>query len=184
METFIEPPELVGNPDFRYQKKKTLSGLSDGMIDHPIIELIHSFNKLSYCFTLQSCFGHFTYKGQNNRHNLDPLPITDKILSVEYRIAYICVCIENCGLGKGLLHALKDITAIDPDNIQFCSAEWFWERQVNSYALQVQPDRFKHRDSVILAYNEALHIEKIRNRFFYNLQEVLKNKAWEEKSIY
>jgi hypothetical protein len=72
-----------------------------------------------------------------------------------------------------LLEALNEITAIDPQNIQLCCAEWFWERQVNSYALQVEPDRFKHKDTAILDYREALHIEKIRNEFFVQLRELL-----------
>jgi hypothetical protein len=72
-----------------------------------------------------------------------------------------------------LLEALKEITPIEPGNIQFCCAEWFWKRQVNSYALQVQPDRFKRKDSAILDYREALHIEKIRNEFFVHLQKLL-----------
>ena len=145
------------------------------MIDVPIIELINAFNKLPYCFTLQSCYGHFIYDNQSNSHNLEPLPITDIITRVEYRIAYICFCIENSDLGRGLLEALNEITAIDPENIQFCCADWFWKRQVNSYALQVQPDRFKHKDSAILGYREALHIEKIRNEFFVQLQELVQN---------
>jgi hypothetical protein len=144
------------------------------MIDVPIIELIKAFNELPYCFTLQSCYGHFVYNGQNDPHNLEPLPITDTIARVEYRIAYICLCTENSNFGRGLLKALNEITAVDPENIQFCCAEWFWQRQVNSYALQVQPDRFKHKDSAMLDYGEALHIEKIRNEFFIQLQVILK----------
>lgn len=31
------------------------------------------------------------------------------------------------------------ITAIEPDYLQFGSADWFWERWLNSYALQVEP---------------------------------------------
>ena len=173
METFTEPKELVDNPHYQDQRKKSLAGLSDGMIDVPIIELINAFNKLPYCFTLQSCYGHFIYSGQNDSHNLEFLPITDTLDRVEYRIAYICLCIENSDLGRGLIEALNKITAIDPENIQFCCAEWFWKRQVNSYALQVEPDRFKHEDKAILDYKEALNIEKIRNDFFVKLKELL-----------
>jgi hypothetical protein len=74
-----------------------------------------------------------------------------------------------------LLDALKGIADIDPENIQFCCAEWFWERQLNSYVLQVEPDRFKFEDKVILDYQEALKIEKVRNEFFVQLQELLQN---------
>ena len=182
METFTKLKELVENPHYQAQRQKSLAGLSDGMIDVPIIELINAFNKLPYCFTLQSCYGHFIYDGQNDSDNLEPLPITDTITRVEYKIAYICLCTENSVLGRGLLEDLNDITAIDPENIQFCCAEWFWERQVNSYALQVQPDRFKHKDRAILDYGEALHIEKIRNDFFVQLQELLKKQQERDES--
>jgi len=173
METFTEPKELMENQYYQDQRQKSLADLSDGMIDAPIIKLINAFNKLPYCFTLQSCFGHFIYSGQNDPHNLQPLPITDTIARVEYRIAYIYFCVENCTFGRRLLEALKAITAIDLENIQFCCAEWFWKRQVNSYALQVEPNRFKNKDTAILDYREALHIENVRNKFFVQLQELI-----------
>ena len=62
---------------------------------------------------------------------------------------------------------------IDPENIQFCCAEWFWKRQINSYALQVEPERFKEKDRAILNYREALHIEKTRDEFFIELEKLL-----------
>jgi hypothetical protein len=173
LETFTEPKALVENPHYQGQRRKSLAGLGDDMIDAPIIDLINGFNKLPYCFTAQSCYGHFIYNNQKDPYNLEPLPIADTIAGVEYRIAYICLCIENSALGRGLLEALNRITAIDLENIQLCCAEWFWKRQVNSYALQVEPDRFKHKDSANLDYREALHIEKIRNEFFAQLRELL-----------
>ena len=77
------------------------------MIDEPIIELINAFNKLPFCFTLQSCYGHFVYSGQNDPQNLEPLPLTDTIGVVEYRIAYIAFCIENSDQGRKFLEALR-----------------------------------------------------------------------------
>ena len=173
METFTAPKELVENPDFREQRLKSLSGLSDDLIDAPLIGIITRMNKRPYCFTLQSCYGHFLYPGQKNPDNLDPLPATKSIDKVEYRIAYIAFCIENSDSGKRLFEALKDITLIDPKNIQFCSAKWFWKRQVNSYALQVEPDRFKHKDTALLDYTEALVIERRRNGLFDQLRLLL-----------
>ena len=170
METLTEPKELAENPRYEDQRQRTLAGLSDDMIDAPIIDLIKAFNELPYCFTLQSCYGHFVYKGQDDPHNLEPLPVTNTIARVEYRIAYICLCVEKNELGKRLLDALNEVTAMDRENIQFCCAEWFWKRQINSYALQVEPERFKHKDSAILDYREALHIEKTRNAFFARLR--------------
>ena len=175
METFTESKKLVKNLRYQEQRQESLASLTDSIIDIPLIELIKDINNLPYCFTLQCCYGHFIYTGQNDTHNLEPLPHTDKIDRVEYRIAYIAFCIENSAAGRSLIAALNRITDIDSENIQFCSAEWFWERQVNSYALQVEPDRFKHKDKVILDYREALHIEKIRNEFFVQLKELFLN---------
>ena len=135
METFIEPKLLAENPQYQDQRRKSLAGLSNSMIDIPIIGLIDAFNKLPYCFTLQSCYGHFIYNCQKNPYNLESLPVTDIIARVEYKIAYICFCIENSAFGRGLLETLNKITAIDPENIQCCCAERFWKRQVNSYVL-------------------------------------------------
>jgi hypothetical protein len=174
METFTEPKELLKNPHFPAQRRKGLAGLSDEMLDVPIIELIKGFNKIPYCFTIQSCYGHFVYTGQTDPRNLEPLPLQHVTGNLEYRIAYICLGIENSARGRNLLAALKEIPLIDPQNIQFGCAEWFWKRQVNSYALQVQPDRFKQKDSAILEYEEALQIQKIRNAFFVQLRELLR----------
>ncbi|MFC1505259.1 hypothetical protein ACFL5W_01950 [Thermodesulfobacteriota bacterium] len=173
METFTEIKELVANRHFNAQKEKCLAGFADDLIDPPIVEIIQDLNKRSFCFTLQSCFGHFVYDGQRDPYNLTPLPITEHIDSVEYRIAYVAFCIENNADGERFLAALKDITAFDPENIQFGCAEWFWKRQVNSFALQVEPDRFKHQDKAMLDHEEALYIEKTRNQFFYQLKELL-----------
>ena len=119
METFTEPKELVENTHYIDQRQKSLAGLSDVTIDAPIIVLIGGFNILPYCFTLQSCYGHYIYKDQNDSHNLEPLPIRDTIDRVEYRMAYICICIESSDWGRELLVALNEIKAIDPENIQF-----------------------------------------------------------------
>ena len=173
METFTEPRALVANPHYQDQRQKSLAGLNDEMIDEPIIDLVNTLNKLPYCFTLQSCYGHFTYKGQNDPHNLEPLPRTTGIDTVEYRIAYIAFCIEDSDLGRVLLNALREVTAIDPANTRFCSADWFWERQVNSYALQVEPERFKREDKAILEYQEAIRIEEVLNAFFLRLKKLL-----------
>ncbi|MBT4088965.1 MAG: hypothetical protein HN580_21345 [Deltaproteobacteria bacterium] len=175
METFTEPKEMVENPYYQEQRQKSLRSLTDDMIDAPIIKIIHGFNRLPYCFTLQCCYGHFVYNGQNNSHNLESLPIKDIIAKVEYRIAYIAFCIENSLLGRELFASLKEITAIDPQYIQFCCAEWFWKGQVNSYALQVEPDRYKHQDTATFGFKEALHVEKMRNKFYIRLHELLEN---------
>jgi hypothetical protein len=183
METFAKPKEFVENPHFRDQRQRMLASLSDDMLDAPIIDLINGFNRLPYCFTLQCCYGHFVHDLQKDPYNLEPLPATDVVRSVEYRIAYIAFCIENSIPGRMFREALNDVRHIDPENIQFCSATWFWKRQVNSYALQVQPDRFKDKDKSTLEYHEALRIEKVRNAFFAQLRALLQPLLGGEASI-
>lgn len=117
METFTEIKALVENPHYHHQRQKSLAGLHDGMTDRPLIEVVNAFNILPYCFTLQCCYGHFIYGGQDDPHNLEPLPLTDTIAKVEYRIAYIALCIESSDLGRMLFDALKGIADIDPENI-------------------------------------------------------------------
>jgi len=172
METYTEPKELTENPHYEEEKQKSQTALIDTEIDAPIFEIIRNFNKLPFCFTMQSCYGHFLYNGQDNPDNLDQLPVDKIIARVEYRIAYVAFCLENSDSGKTFYEALNKITTIDPDYIQFCSSEWFWKRQVNSYALQVEPGRFKHEDTAIIGGEEALYIEKIRNEFFAGMKEL------------
>lgn len=176
METFTAAKELAENLRYKRQRMKTLAGLTDAMIDTPIIDIIKDFNQIPCCFTMQSCYGHFLFDGQEDPYNLEPLPDTNTIQKVEYRIAYLAFCIENSEAGRNLLRSLMKITAIDPDNIQFGSAEWFWGRQVNSYVLQVEPDRYKHLDKAFLEYREALHTEKVRKAFFFHLKALLQGR--------
>ena len=46
METFTEPKELVENPHYQEQRQKSLAGLTDVMIDVPIIKIITDFNNM------------------------------------------------------------------------------------------------------------------------------------------
>ena len=172
METFTESRSFVDNPLYREQRDKSLASLDINTIDVPIVEIIRDLAKLPHCFTLQSCYGHFLYDSQSDPRNVDPLTNLDKNLSVEYRIAYIALCIQNSGPGLRLFQNLRDLTGIDPECIQFGCAEWFWERQVNSYALQVEPERYKTRDKTTVSSQEALYIEKVRNQFFDELRRI------------
>ena len=100
---------------------------------------------------------------------LEPLPGSGRLTNIEYRIAYVALCIDNSPLGKSLLESLEQLPLINPEYIQFGCAEWFWARQVNSYALQVEPLRFMTRDTCVIEYPEAHHVEKIRSQFFTQL---------------
>ena len=173
METYIEAKSLVENPNFHVQRKNSLAILKDEIIDAPIIDLIHKINGLPYCFTIQSCFGHFLYNHQKIVNNLDLVPLAKNTTTVHYRIAYVAFCIDNSDAGYSLLRAFSKIPLIDRENIQFCCAEWFWERQLNSYVLQVEPERYKDKDQIAMDYEEAVKIEKTRNVFFDRLRVMM-----------
>ena len=100
---------------------------------------------------------------------------SNSISNVEYKIAYIALCIENSKQGKFIFQYLRNIPSIDPEYIQFGCAEWFWERQVNSYTLQVEPKRHMTKDRLSVDYWEALHIEKVRNKFFTELSKLVQD---------
>ena len=173
METFTSVREPVDNPDYDVQRRQALARLDLAKIDAPIVTLVQRFNDLPYCFTLQSCCGHFLSAGQRDPHNVQVLPTVRSTAAVDYRIAYLALCIDRNDEGISLLTDLSEIAAIDPGYIQFGCAEWFWERQVNSYALQVEPKRYQARDSVSIAYEEALHVQTIRDTFFAVLERLL-----------
>lgn len=184
METFTQPKPLIANPDYPEQRRICLASLDGASLDAPIADTVAGFNTLTCCFTLQSCFGHFLYEGQTDEHNLAPLPVAKPVGPIEYRIAYLALCIENSAAGRTLIEALKQVADLDPQNIQFGCAEWFWRRQVNSYALQVEPDRFKYRDRTTLSYQEAVIIEDVRKKFFVRLDALLRDQLAKEGLVW
>jgi hypothetical protein len=142
------------------------------VIDRPIVDIIRSFTLLPQCFTLQSCYGHFLWDPGQSEHNLDRLPphITGDI---EYRIAYLALCVENSQRGRELLESLESIPEEDPGYIQFGSSSWFWKRNPNTYALQVEPERLRTKDRNVVEHGEALRLEKTRDRFFDRIKRTL-----------
>jgi len=105
------------------------------------------------------------------------LPVSAIIPNVEYRIAYIALCLQNSDSGRALFQDLSGLASTNPKYIQFGCAEWFWGRQVNSYALQVEPERYKTKDRIVVGYREALHIEKVRNEFFSDLGRIIERRS-------
>jgi hypothetical protein len=176
METFTEARPFVANRHFDDQRRAALLELDLSTIDPPIVEMVKGFTRLPYCFTLQSCFGHFLYPGQTDILNVDPLPVDANIEVVEYRIAYIALCIEGSAPGKALFDEMQAIAATDPENIQFGSADWFWERQLNSYALQVEPREHMFKDRCQIDYQQALLVERVRDRFFEEITGLLQKR--------
>jgi hypothetical protein len=172
METFAQSRQFVDNPRYERERNLALAGLDLESIDAPIREIVAGLARLPYCFTLQSCYGHFVHAAQPERHNLEPVPAQDVGL-IEYRIAYVALCIENSSRGERLRTALAQIPEIDPEYVQFGSPGWFWQKHVNSYALQVEPTRFASQDVAIIKHQEALHLQMVRGRFFAGLAELV-----------
>jgi len=78
METFTALKAFEDDPYYHAKRDETLRKLQIRSIDAPLVELINAFAKLPYCFTLQSCYGHFIHKGQRNHKNTEPLSNCDK----------------------------------------------------------------------------------------------------------
>jgi hypothetical protein len=173
METFTRPRPLTDNPRFAEQRRAALAGLGGARLDPPLSGLVAAFNRLHCCFTLQSCRGHFLHAGQRDPRNLAPLPPPGRVEQVEYRIAYLAVCIDNAPGGRTLLAELRRVADSDPGRIQFGSADWFWARQVNSYVIQLMPERFRDQDRARLDLAEARTVERLRAEMFDRLERLV-----------
>lgn len=179
METLAKPRAMVDSPDYLRQRRAALDALDLRSIDPPIVDLIADFATLSHCFTLQSCYGHFLSSPDQAPNALERVPVAHAG-SVRYRIAYIAVCVANDSSGRGLLESLRQVPRIDPDYVQFGSADWFWKRWPNSYALQVEPKRYEQRDEAILQVAEALHVQSTRDAFFGELRRLVTHEVREQ----
>ena len=172
METFADTRELVDDIGYPERRERALAALDLDAIDLPIRDIVRDLAALSHCFTLQCCCGHFVYAGQDDSQNLAPLPAED-VGAVRYRIAYLALCLRYSENGRRLLGALSALTEVDSGYVQFGSPGWFWCEHPNSYALQVEPERFRDKDEALVGYNEALRIQQVRNEFFERLRDVV-----------
>lgn len=181
METFTEPRQFVENPRYSKDRHDTLAALDLRTIDEPIVDIIDGFAALPHCFTVQSCYGHFLWTPEQDTYSLDPVP-TENTGLIRYRLAYIVFCIDNSPAGRAFYNSLAQIPALDPDYAQFGSAEWFWKRYVNSYALQLEPTRYKRKDEAILEHAEALHVQQRRGLFFSKIRDLLETQLSEHRA--
>ena len=172
METFATTRDFIDHPRYLRDRKKVMKGFKPGDIDAPIRDIVTALGKLPYCFTLQSCYGHFLWEGQPDKRNLDVLPLQVRGL-IRYRIAYLALCIEKGDRGASLRDQLAAICEMDKEYIQFGSPEWFWRQYPNSYAIQVEPQRDAFKDETLLEHAEALHVQTVRNLVFQELRELL-----------
>jgi hypothetical protein len=182
METFIPAKQFVVDSGFIRNRQNLIEDLSVAKIDPPISGVINLIKKIPYCFSIQSCYGHFIYAGKDLL-NTDPLPELPPAVKVDYRIAFMALAIEDSSQGRELYDELCLVPQMDGDYIQFGCAEWFWNLYKNSYILQVCPERFRTKDSASVSYPEALHIEKVRNLFVEKLEELFKRRTLSKEIV-
>lgn len=181
MITFTIQKQFVEDPEYIRKKEKSLIELEnilkkDGL-DLPIEQIIIDINKIPYCFTLQSCYGHFVHRHRKNLYNVESLSkYSSEEIEVTYRIAYVAFCIQNNDSGRLLIEDLKSIVSIDPRYIQFGSSNWFWDQCVNSFVLQVSPERRRYEDKFNIDMEEALYIENVRDKFYQQLRDMVKKR--------
>jgi hypothetical protein len=172
LETFTEPKEFVEHARYEDERQEALAALVSASIDEPIVDIVSSFAMLGHCFTLQSCYGHFICRPEQDTYTFESIP-RGWDSPVRYRIAYIAFCIQNSDRGKMLRQALARIPEIAPDYVQFGSADWFWDQWLNTYVLQVMPIDDRLKDETILNPLEALRTQEVRGLFFRKLRELL-----------
>ncbi len=169
METFCAAKPMISDSEFEERRQAAITRIDLRQIDTPLRPLIERIATLPYCFSLQCCWGHFVHDTQPDRHWIGPLEDVREDAAITYRLAYLAVCLKRDEPGMKLFHDLKGLTRIDPKYLQFGSADWFWKTQVNSYAVQVMPDRFKDSDTSEVEMEEALHLEKVKLQMFQRL---------------
>lgn len=172
VETFTEPRALVRHAGYAEERRLALGALDLTTVDPPIVDVVEAFRPLPYCFTLQCCHGHFLTTANQDEHSPTPLP-EGYAGSVRYRIAYVAFCIDGDTRGRAFLERLSRVPRIEPAYVQFGSADWFWDQWPNSYVLQVEPAAHRFKDQAALTVGEALQTQRVRDRFFDELRQVL-----------
>lgn len=145
--------------------------LASDSIDAPIAGLVERCARIPHCYTIQSCYGHFVCEDGTDVHRLKP--ILDDLVEdsyVHYRIAYMAFCLKWDASGQRFHDDLAAVTEVDPEYVQFGSADWFWNRCVNTYVLQVEPLRCVMEDSLDVGIREAIRIEAARDEFCSKLE--------------
>ncbi len=176
MKTYAEAKDFVEHRGFVSARRDALASLELAAIDEPLRALVESFATLPHAFSLQCCFGHFLWRDDQDPHSLEAIP-DDATGKIDYRIAYFACCLENSARGHWLRDRLAEFVSVAPGLIQFGSPSWFWERCVNTYALQVQPESRKDRDRLFLGDEEARQIERARTQLFGALRNLSASEA-------
>jgi len=176
LKTFTKARAFVQNTQYAQDRQDALAALDLESIDAPILDIVAGFTSLPHCFTLQCCYGHFFCAPEQSPRNLEPIA-AGCCGAVTYRIAYLAWCLENNPRGSALREALARVPAVAPGYVQFGSADWFWERWPNSYALQVEPVAHRLKDEAVLEPAEAIRTQKARELFFDEIRALLAAEA-------
>ena len=178
METFTPARPFTRHPGYLSDRKKAHRELEReilmGSIDAPLLPIIQECFLITHFFSIQCCYGHFVHNLQPDTENLvPPSHYKGKIETVRYRLAYLAVCIQDNIQGNEMYSDMEKLAADNPDYIQFGSADWFWERMVNTYCIQLEPERLKNKDSGVIPMEEAVHLEMLREDFFNHLASII-----------
>jgi len=178
MDTFIPARPFTHHPGYLSDRKNAQRELEmeilKGSIDPPLLPLIRECIPITHFFTVQCCYGHFVHDLEPDTENLVlPSRYLGKVETVTYRLAYLAVCIQDNGRGREFYADLEALAEENPDYFQFGSADWFWEGMVNTYCIQLEPERFKAKDSAVISLREALVIEELQKVFFNRLAEII-----------
>jgi len=137
--------------------------------------MIRECMQIPHCFTVQCCCGHFVHDEEPDSDNLSlPSHYAGMAESLRYRVAYLAVCIRDEKRGRELFADLRALAEQESGYIQFGSADWFWKRMVNTYCIQLEPERMKDQDSGMVSLSEARTLEKIRTVFFDRLAGIIR----------
>ena len=181
MQTFTAWRPFVSDSSYMARRRDELAGLerllSSGAIDTPFMPLVKSIREIPYCYTLQSCFGHFVLSDGTERYRIkDMCDRLDEDTIIRFKIPYIAFCVENSESGRSFVDDLKAVQRIDSEYIQFGCADWFWNYCVNSYVLQVEPERYAYEDSCEVTLEEAVHLESTRDKFYKAVDRLVVNR--------
>lgn len=165
MQTYTKARAIEVDPDFDAERDATRAGLDLDALDEPMVPLVRDLNRLPHAFTLQCCFGHFVGEGETDTHTLAPPPPTGR-KTMEYRIAYVAFCVRGDERGQAFVEAVRGLRELDPKYIQVGSADWFWNRRVNSFVIQVGPKRGRKRDTMPLDGKEIRHVSHVRTQLW------------------
>ena len=141
MDTFVPARHLMADPAFPTRKQAALSELDPQTLDPPMTPLVQGFNRLPFCYTLQSCHGHIIVPGQGPPEHWQRRPVDNAPSKAFYQLAYLALVARCDSDGRDLLKYLAALADTCPKYLQMGCADWFWntQGQVNSYVLQVCP---------------------------------------------